>query len=66
MKKFIVPAALAVLLAASALGTTGSQMVCDKTGIVVESCCCVEKDGQMVCSITGETVSSCCCSDAAE
>lgn len=64
MKKLLGSLALVLLVAASALATTGSAMVCEKTGIVVEECCCVVKDGAMVCTLTGEVVSSCCCHPA--
>jgi hypothetical protein len=64
MKKILGSLALSLVVAASALATTGSRMVCEKTGIVVESCCCVEKDGVMICTLTGEEVSSCCCTPA--
>jgi hypothetical protein len=61
MKKILGSLALALAVAASALATTGSQMVCEKTGTVVDECCCVEKDGTMICTLTGEEVESCCC-----
>ena len=62
MKKILGSLALTLVVAASALATTGSQMVCEKTGVVVDECCCVVKDGAMICTLTGEPVSSCCCS----
>ena len=64
MKKTLGALALAVALAASALASTGSQMICQKTGVVVDSCCCVVKDGAMICTLTGERVDSCCCTAA--
>jgi hypothetical protein len=64
MKKTLGVLALAVALAASALASTGSQMICQKTGVVVDSCCCVVKDGAMICTLTGERVESCCCAAA--
>ena len=64
MKKLIGSLALSLLVAASTFAAEGSRMVCEKTGTVVDACCCVEKDGAIVCSLTGETVSSCCCSPA--
>lgn len=64
MKKILGTLALALVVAASMLATTGSRMVCEKTGTVVDSCCCVVKDGTMICTLTGEPVSSCCCHPA--
>lgn len=64
MKKLLGSLALAMLVASSTLLAAGSRMVCEKTGAIVESCCCVEKDGALVCSLTGETISSCCCISA--
>jgi len=64
MKSILGTLTLALAIAASALASNGSAMVCEKTGIVVDSCCCVVKDGAMVCTLTGEVVSSCCCSPA--
>ena len=61
MKKILGTLALAVAVAASAPASTGSQMICQKTGTVVDSCCCVVKDGAMICTLTGERVESCCC-----
>ena len=61
MKKLI--ASLALLVVASLTPAPASTgMVCELTGTVVESCCCIPAtDGGMVCTLTGETVSSCCC-----
>jgi len=64
MKKTLGSLALALFVAASALAATGSRMVCEKTGVVMDSCCCVVKDGVMICTLTGEQVSSCCCHPA--
>ena len=64
MKKILGTLALALAVGASALATTGSQMICTKTGTVVDSCCCVVKDGVMICTLTGEKVDSCCCTPA--
>ena len=67
MKRLFVIVSLAFVLAASALATGASRasgLVCDKTGVVVDSCCCVEQDGKMICTLTGEVVSSCCCSSS--
>ena len=64
MKKLLGSFALALIVAGSALGAVGSRMTCEKTGVVVDSCCCVEKNGSLVCSLTGEEISACCCSPA--
>ncbi len=64
MKKILGSLALALVVAASALATAGSQMVCEKTGTVVDSCCCVVKDGAMICTLTGEQVDICCCTSS--
>ena len=61
MKKTLGTLALALSAAGSLLASTGSTLVCEKTGVVVDSCCCVEKDGAMICTLTGEEVASCCC-----
>jgi hypothetical protein len=62
MKKLIAGLALFVLASLTPMpASTG--MVCELTGVTVESCCCVAGGGGgMVCTLTGETVSSCCCS----
>jgi hypothetical protein len=70
MKRVFGTLSIAFLLAASALATASSAsnassasgLVCEKTGVVVDSCCCIVQDGKMICTLTGETVSSCCCS----
>ena len=64
MKKILGTLSLALVIAGSALASTGSQMVCEKTGVVVDSCCCVVKDGAMICTLTGERVDACCCTPA--
>ncbi|HEY1252367.1 MAG TPA: hypothetical protein VGH97_14390 [Thermoanaerobaculia bacterium] len=67
MKRIVVTLALAFVVAASALATGASRtsgLVCEKTGVVVDSCCCAMQDGKMVCTLTGEVVSSCCCSSS--
>lgn len=64
MKKILGTLALALVVAGSTLASTGSQMVCQMTGTVVDSCCCVVKDGAMICTLTGERVDPCCCTPA--
>ena len=67
--KRLMTLSIVFLLAASALATTASKassLVCEKTGVVVDSCCCVVQDGQMICTLTGEVVTSCCCTPAAD
>jgi hypothetical protein len=61
MKRAFVPLSLFLLVAASALATRASELVCEKTGVTVDSCCCVMQDGKMICTLTGEVVESCCC-----
>jgi len=61
MKRTFVTLSLLLLVAASALATRASELVCEKTGTVVDSCCCVVQDGKMICTLTGEVVDSCCC-----
>ena len=62
MKKFLGSLALGLLVASSTLAAEGSRLVCEKTGTVVEACCCTLVDGVMTCSLTGEPVEVCCCS----
>jgi hypothetical protein len=63
MKRFIASVALLVLASLTpASASPNNSMVCELTGTVVESCCCVGTDGGTVCTLTGEIVSSCCCS----
>ena len=61
MKRLFVTLSLSLLVVASALATRASELVCEKTGITVESCCCEMQDGKMICTLTGEVVDSCCC-----
>ena len=61
MKRLFVTLSLLLLVAASALATRASELVCEKTGVTVDSCCCVMQDGKMICTLTGEVVASCCC-----
>jgi len=61
VKKTLGSLALALFAAASLLASTGSTLVCEKTGVVMDSCCCVVKDGTVICTLTGEEVASCCC-----
>ncbi|HEY4228875.1 MAG TPA: hypothetical protein VGO79_01820 [Thermoanaerobaculia bacterium] len=58
---------VAFLLATSALATASrasspSGLLCEKAGVVVDSCCCVMQDGKVICTLTGEPVDSCFCS----
>ena len=62
MKRLFATLSLTLLVAASALATSASALVCEKTGVTVDSCCCVMQDGNMICTLTGEVVDSCCCS----
>lgn len=62
MKRLFGILSLLFVVTASALATQASSLVCEKTGVVVDSCCCVEQDGKMICTLTGEVVDSCCCS----
>jgi hypothetical protein len=64
MKKILGTLALALAVAVSAFATTGSRMVCEKTGVEVESCCCVVDGESMICTLTGERVDTCCCTPA--
>ena len=64
MKKLLGSLALAMLVASSTLAAGGSRLVCEKTGTVVETCCCSVQEGVMTCSLTGDRVDSCCCSPA--
>jgi hypothetical protein len=63
MKKILGTLSLAALLTTTSMAG-GSAMVCEDTGVTVETCCCVETDAGLVCTLTGETVSSCCCTPA--
>ena len=61
MKRYLGILSLLFVVTASALATQASSVVCDKTGVVVDTCCCVVQDGKMICTLTGEVVDSCCC-----
>ena len=60
MKKILATASL-VLLLSSAASASNAALTCTRTGVNVESCCCVEVDGNEVCTLTGESELSCCC-----
>ena len=62
MKRLSVTLSLVLFVAAAALATGATALVCEKTGVVVDSCCCVIQDGKMICGLTGEVVDVCCCS----
>ena len=64
MKMLLRSLALAALVATSTAAGDAPSMVCEKTGVSVESCCCIQTEEALVCSLTGETVSACCCSPA--
>src|SRR5881397_2372588 len=46
-----------------ASGQQGSgKMRCSRTGKVMETCCCVEREGKMHCTLADKDVEACCCS----
>jgi hypothetical protein len=61
MKKILGTIALVLIAGAWAPAPKGTTLVCEKTGVVVGSCCCVVTGTTMVCTLTGEAVSDCCC-----
>jgi hypothetical protein len=38
-----------------------SKLRCSLTGTVVESCCCVQREGKLHCTLAKKDVDSCCC-----
>jgi hypothetical protein len=64
MKKILGTLALALAVGLPAAAAPPSQMVCTKTGTVIDSCCCVVREGVMICTLTGMRVDACCCTSA--
>ena len=42
-------------------GHEGHQMRCSLTGKVVDTCCCVERQGKTHCTLADKDVAECCC-----
>jgi hypothetical protein len=40
------------------------KLRCSLTGIVVEGCCCVQREGKLYCTLAKKGVDSCCCESA--
>ena len=40
----------------------GRKMKCSLTGKVVDTCCCVEREGKTHCTLADKDVAECCCS----
>lgn len=47
--------------------TNGDQkMRCSSTGKVVDTCCCVEREGKTHCTLANRDVAECCCTPVAD
>jgi hypothetical protein len=42
-------------------GHEGHKMRCSLTGKVVDTCCCVEREGKTHCTLANKDVAECCC-----
>ena len=42
-------------------GHKGHKMRCSLTGKVVDTCCCVEREGKTHCTLADKDVAQCCC-----
>lgn len=40
------------------------KLRCSLTGRLVETCCCVEREGRLHCTLAGRDVAPCCCTPA--
>jgi hypothetical protein len=45
---------------------SSSKLRCSLTGTVVESCCCVQREGKLYCTLAKKNVDSCCCESTAK
>ena len=44
----------------------GQKMRCSLTGKVVDTCCCVEREGKTHCTLADKDVAECCCKPVAD
>lgn len=51
---------------ASKRAASSSKLRCSLTGTVVESCCCVQREGKLYCTLAKKNVASCCCESASK
>jgi len=51
---------------ASKVAAASSKLRCSLTGKVVDSCCCVQRDGKLHCTLAGKDVEACCCHPVSE
>jgi len=49
---------------ASKEAAASSKLRCSLTGTVVDSCCCVQREGKLYCTLAKKSVDSCCCQPA--
>jgi hypothetical protein len=47
-------------------GHEGHKMRCSLTGKVVDTCCCVEREGKTHCTLADKDVAECCCTPVKE
>jgi hypothetical protein len=59
-------AAIGLAAALSCAGAEGRKMLCALTNTVVDSCCCVEREGKMHCTLADKDVDACCCKPVAD
>jgi hypothetical protein len=51
---------------ASMAAEGSSKLRCSLTGNVVDSCCCVQREGKLYCTLAKKNVDSCCCESASK
>jgi hypothetical protein len=51
---------------ASKVAAESSKLRCSLTGKVVDSCCCVQREGKLYCTLAKKNVDSCCCESASK
>ena len=49
---------------ASKVAAESSKLRCSLTGKVVDSCCCVQREGKLYSTLAKKSVDSCCCQPA--
>jgi hypothetical protein len=47
-------------------GHEGHKMRCSLTGKVMDTCCCVEREGKTHCTLADKDVAECCCTPVGE
>lgn len=50
--------------AAAAQKAAGEKLRCSLTGKVVDTCCCVQREGKLHCTLADKDVTTCCCTPA--